>query len=52
MCKNDKCPINQTCYRFTATASEFRQSYGDFKYQLNNEGKLPCEYYWNNSEYK
>ena len=27
MCKGDNCPSKQTCYRFLATPSEYRQSY-------------------------
>ena len=27
MCKGDNCPIKETCYRFAATPSKWRQSY-------------------------
>lgn len=27
MCFGDNCPIKETCYRFTATPSKWRQSY-------------------------
>ena len=27
MCWGDNCPIKETCYRFTATPSKWRQSY-------------------------
>ena len=27
MCSGQDCPLKETCYRFTATPSEFRQSY-------------------------
>jgi hypothetical protein len=41
MCSNQKCTLRNTCYRFTATAKKFRQSYVAFK-QVNGE----CDYYW------
>lgn len=31
MCENQECPFNTSCYRFTAEANPYRQSYGDFK---------------------
>jgi hypothetical protein len=49
MCKNDTCPLKNTCYRFKATPSEFYQSYGLFEYDLE-KGKVNvedgCNYYW------
>lgn len=33
MCLNEECPLKETCYRFTATPSEYWQSYMDFKYE-------------------
>lgn len=27
MCDDKECPLKETCYRFKATPSEFRQSY-------------------------
>lgn len=43
MCKNTKCTLKEQCYRFTAYASEYRQTYGMFK-QKNGD----CEHFWNN----
>ena len=43
MCDNEQCPLKETCYRFTATPSEFRQAYAKFKY---NEETESCDYYW------
>lgn len=42
MCKNDTCPLKNTCYRFIATPSEYLQSYADFKY----DEKTGCDYYY------
>lgn len=39
MCKNNKCPLNETCYRYVATPSSY-QTYSDFQY------KDGCDYYW------
>ena len=44
MCSNTTCVINQTCYRFTATPCEYRQSYSEFSHTEEN----PCGYYWDN----
>jgi len=30
MCKDEKCPARQKCYRFVATPSTFLQMYGSF----------------------
>ena len=45
MCTNKYCPIRESCYRYTAIPSEYRQSYADFSY---NEELKKCGYYWNN----
>lgn len=42
MCEGTGCPAKESCYRFTATPSEFRQSY--FVEPPIKDGK--CEYYW------
>lgn len=42
MCKNDTCPLKNTCYRFIATPNEYVQQYDDFKY----DEKSGCDYYW------
>jgi hypothetical protein len=31
MCVNDSCILNCDCYRYQATPSQFRQSYGTFQ---------------------
>lgn len=49
MCSSNTCPLKESCYRFTATPSSFRQAYADFKY---DEVANMCNYYWNNEQYK
>ena len=49
MCSSNTCPLKESCYRFTATPSQFWQSYADFKY---NEVTKECNHYWNNEQYK
>jgi hypothetical protein len=41
-CTGEGCPIKESCYRFTAQASEFRQSYF---FTPPFDGKT-CEMYW------
>jgi hypothetical protein len=42
MCVGTDCPQKETCYRYTAKPSEYRQSY--FSVPPIKDGK--CEYYW------
>jgi len=44
MCAGNKCPLKETCYRFTATPSEYSQSYF-IKTPYDNEYER-CEHYW------
>jgi hypothetical protein len=41
-CKGEGCPIKESCYRFTAEASDFRQSYF---LTPPFDGKT-CDVYW------
>lgn len=41
MCDNTKCPLRNSCYRFTAEPNKYRQSYFAEKPKLK-DGK--CEY--------
>ena len=43
-CEGKDCPLKETCYRFTVTANEFRQSYF-IETPYNKETKT-CEYLW------
>ena len=45
MCKGVDCPKKNLCYRYTAKASEYRQSF--FTDSPIKNGK--CEYFWDNS---
>jgi hypothetical protein len=45
-CNGKECPHKETCYRFTATANEFRQSWfmgTPFKKEGN---AIKCNSYW------
>ena len=46
MCLGTGCPHKETCYRFTAKPSEYRQAY--FMEAPIKEGK--CEYYWGENQ--
>ena len=37
MCKNDNCPLRESCYRFKALPSELWQSYSSWKYDLKTK---------------
>ncbi len=43
MCSGGDCPLKHSCYRHTATPSEFRQSYF-LGIPLEKDGT--CKYYW------
>ena len=45
-----ECPMKNNCYRYTAKANEFRQSY--FMNIPFNPTTCQCDNYWSNSEYK
>jgi len=45
MCKNEACPSKLMCYRFTATPSDFRQSFAEFKHD-----GLKCDAFWFNEQ--
>jgi len=44
MCPGDNCPLKENCYRFTAKASEYHQSY--FMEAPYDHGMKDCEHYW------
>jgi|TARA_B110000908_G_C10223485_1_gene436626 hypothetical protein len=43
MCEGKGCEVKETCYRFKATPSKYRQSY---IFPSNLKG-MTCDYYWN-----
>lgn len=44
-CEDNKCPSKLMCYRYTAPASEHRQSYGIFN---REEDAVNCDMFWGN----
>ena len=44
-CEDTLCPSKETCYRYTAPASEYYQSYGKFN---REEDAYNCDMYWDN----
>ena len=46
MCEGKGCESKNTCYRFTAKPSKFRQSYF-ITTPIKDKG---CEYYWNTNK--
>ena len=48
-CKNSQCPLKEHCYRWTAPADEYWQSYSDFEFKILDDGRVDCEYYWGSS---
>jgi hypothetical protein len=47
LCRNVMCPSKDYCHRYTATPSEFRQSYGGFGPE---DGEDKCDMFWPNSK--
>ena len=47
MCKSIFCPLKTKCYRYTATPSEYWQSY--FMDSPYSEEKEECKYFWDNN---
>jgi len=45
MCLNENCIKKDDCYRYTATPSEYRQSYDDFSPRDNTEKNFSCSHY-------
>jgi len=43
LCEGTDCPLKETCYRYKATPSEYRQSYFQEPPYNKEEGK--CEHY-------
>jgi hypothetical protein len=42
-CEGTGCELKETCYRFTAVANEYRQSYFSLP---PNKSETECEQYW------
>ena len=41
MCKNENCPVKDTCFRYLATPSQY-QAY----YVFDENSNEPCDSYW------
>lgn len=53
MCPGDDCPRKETCYRYTATPNQFRQSYfTKAVYDKKDTTKMTCMYYWETEKRK
>jgi len=50
-CTGENCKVKETCYRYTATANEFMQSYF-FNPPIIKGEKATCEYYWETKKEK
>ena len=46
MCRNKKCPVREKCYRYTAKANKYWQSYTNGEYTRKNG----CELFIPNEE--
>lgn len=51
MCMGLGCEKKSTCYRYTATPNEYRQSYFMNVPVKVADGKQVCEHYWNDKGY-
>jgi len=45
MCPNRNCPLNKTCYRYTAKQNPTRQSWGRFIFTTTTDNKTICTNY-------
>lgn len=48
-CNDIHCPSKELCYRFTAPASEYWQSYGIFNREADADN---CDMFWSNGKCK
>ena len=48
-CKGTNCPNKETCYRFTATSNEYRQS---FFVEVPLKSDNTCDEYWKDERIK
>lgn len=44
-CNGENCKIKEDCYRFTALANKYEQSYIYIDKEVNK--RFDCEYFWN-----
>ena len=50
-CRDEECPLKESCYRFTAPYNEYGQSYFMDSPRVihEEEGPVECDYYWETS---
>ena len=49
MCNDKQCPLKDKCYRFTAPANPYRQSYFyNLKETTKDGGTDKCPHFWDN----
>jgi len=48
-CLGINCTIKSKCYRYTARAAHYGQSYADM-YKEFNANTNTCEYFWDNTD--
>ena len=48
-CEDHQCPSKKICYRYTAPASKYLQSYGQFN---REEDAYNCDMFWSNGACK
>jgi hypothetical protein len=52
-CNGDNCPVKEHCYRFTALADKYGQSYFvDSPGEHLDNGKFECSHYWGENDDK
>ena len=59
MCRNDKCPLSDGCYRYTARPNSDQQAYVFFDYKFEfydrdgySELDVTCDYFIDNTPFK
>ena len=51
MCKNEDCKLSPTCWRFTCTPNQYRQSYTNFEPIIDKIlDKVECKMYLEKKE--
>lgn len=51
MCKNEECPLSNSCYRFLAIPDEYMQSYINFKPKIDPIlDEVECDFYIDNNK--
>ena len=51
-CTGKGCKSKETCYRYTAKADEYWQSYSDFWREIKDDENKCSHYWYNGGDYK